>query len=109
MEYRTIEQVRLYVLVLNTFGRVEDGAVAAVSADYNKLVNFYMSQLLAPEDRYRDNSGMYISFKDGPLRNFNPCFSLELNNTGVFGHGIHDEWIPVTSFPSVRTRYYMVE
>ena len=109
METRMIEQARVFVLVLNPFSRVEDGCIAAVSTDYTKLVEFYLSQLLPNEKRYHDDAGFYISFKEGPLKHLNPCESLELNDLGLFGHGIHDEWVPLEQLSSVMQRYFEVK
>lgn len=107
MEIRTVEQVRIYVLVLNTFGAAESGIVVAVSDDYNKLVNWYKDQF-DPEGAYIEH-GWTKTFRKGSLieRN-NPCSSLELNNTYPFGHGIHDEWIPLEQFYSLGNRYNVI-
>ena len=40
METRTIVEVKIFVLVLNTFGRAEECEVVAVSDDYDRLVNW---------------------------------------------------------------------
>lgn len=106
---RTVEQVCVYVLVLNTFGRAEEGAVAAIATDPHKLQEFYESQLLPPDKRYRDEHGMYISFADGPLKYFNPCDSLEIDQTDWYGYGIHSEWIPIEALDQLEARYYMVK
>lgn len=107
METRNIQEVRIYVLVLNTFGFAEDGEIVAVSDDYNRLVDWY-NQQINPEGRYIEN-GWYKTFKKGsPIEYNNPCSSLELNNTYPFGHGIHDEWIPTETFYSLSGRYNVV-
>lgn len=41
METRTIQEVRIYVLVLNTFRTAESGEIVAMSDDYNRLVDWY--------------------------------------------------------------------
>ena len=40
METRTTQEVRIYVLVVNTFGAAETGEIVAVSDDYNRLVDW---------------------------------------------------------------------
>ncbi len=91
METRMIMQCRIYVLVLNTFGRAEDGAIVAVSSDYDRLVQWYKKQFA--DERYVEN-GWHKTFKKGsPIEFNNPCNTLELNNNHPFGHGIHDEWV----------------
>ena len=107
MEIRTIEEVRVYVLILNTFGDAEEGEVVAISNDYNKLVSWYKDQF-NPEGEYREN-GWIKTFRKGSLIEYNnPCSSLELNDTYPFGHGIHDEWIPIEQFYSLGNRYNVI-
>ena len=100
METRIIRQVRLYKLILNPMtGRCESGSVVAISLDYCKLVAWYNSQKAPTE--YRDG-GWNKTFKKGSrLEWFNPVSSLELNELGVFGHGIVDEWIPEGVFKRI--------
>lgn len=105
METRTVEQVRLYVLVLNTFGSAEESAIACISDSYNKIVDFYNSQLL--DEPYWEN-GYRISFKDGPLKYFNPCPSLDLSYISVFGHGIHSEWCNIDNYYAIKNKYYFI-
>ena len=68
METREVHKIeaRIYVLILNTFGAAESGAVGAWSDNYQKLVEFYQSQLLPPNERFRDEGGFYHSFAHGP-------------------------------------------
>ena len=107
METRNIQEVRIYVLVLNTFGAAEEGEIVAVSDDYNRLVNWYNEQS-NPEGKYREN-GWCKTFKKGsPIEYNNPCSSLELNNTYPFGHGIHDEWIALDEFYKLENRFLVV-
>ena len=111
METRTIrevrEEVRVYVLLLNTFGAAEACSLVAVSDDYNKLVSWYKDQF-NPEGTYRED-GFLKTFRKGSLIEYNnPCSSLELNDTHPFGHGIHDEWIPLEQFYSLGDRYNVV-
>lgn len=109
MEARTITQVRIYVLVLNTFGRAEEGRIAAISGNYQDLVDLYNSQLL-PEC-YRDENGFYHTFNEnGPLARLNPCSNLNLNEVDMFGHGIHDEWINEDIWYSLlnQNEYYII-
>lgn len=92
MEIRTVTEVRIYILTLNEMhSRAEYGEHVAISTEYNNLVNYYNANLL--EEGFRDEDGYLHSFKEGPLFNFNPCMSLELNNLDIFGFGIQDKWI----------------
>ena len=108
MEIRQIAEVHIYVLVLNTFGSAESCEIAAISDDYQKLVDFYNSQLLPMNDQFRDEFGFLRSFKEGLLYNLNPCHSLELNDNAPFGHGIHDEWVNVCNLDRIRSQYYWI-
>lgn len=108
METRQITEAHIYVLVLNTFEHAEERTIAAVSDDYQKLVDFYNSQLLSSNDQFRDELGFFHSFKEGPLHNLNPCHSLKLNDNASFGHGIHDEWVNVCNLDRIRSQYYWI-
>lgn len=102
MEIRTFseQQVRVYKLILNrmTSPKIEYMEIVALSTDYEKLVEWYESQR-AP--LWRDGQ-WGKSFKAGStLEWFNPAHSLELNDTYPFGHGISDQWIPVTAWNEI--------
>ena len=106
METRTVTQVRLYVLVLNTFGSAQSGEVVAISDDYHKLVDWYKSQF-ADESYIED--GWHKTFKKGsPIEFNNPCDCVELNNTNHWNHGIHDEWVPAEYVYEIKDRYLYV-
>lgn len=108
METRLEGQVRVYVLVLNTFGSAESSRIAAVSFDYDKIVQRYNEDLL-PKG-YRDEFGYFHSFPEtSPFYRLNPCFDLELNHTDHWGHGIHDEWVPMSAIDEIRSRYYFID
>ena len=109
MEIRTqtTQEVRIYVLVLNTFGAAEDGEIVAVSDDYNRLVDWYKAQF-NPNGCYREGRYVKTFRKGSDIEWNNPCRSLELNDTYPFGHGIHDEWIPKDTFYLLNSRYNMV-
>ena len=107
METRTVEEVRIYVLILNTFGAAEEGTVVAVSDNYNKLVSWYRDQF-NPGGKYNED-GWVKTFRKGSLIEYNnPCSSLELNDTHPFGHGIHDEWISLEEFYSLGNTYNVI-
>ena len=93
MEIRTINQVRIYKLILNPMiGCCEEGRIAAISCDYGKLVCWYEGQKLPTP--FRDVEGWHRSFTEGsPLYWYNPAFTVVLNCTDDFGHGISDEWV----------------
>lgn len=107
METRTTQEVRIYVLVLNTFGAAEEGEIVAVSDDYNRLVDWYKDQFNL-DGIYRDDRWNKTFKKGSPIEYNNPCSSLELNNTYPFGHGIHDEWIALDEFYKLENRFLVV-
>ena len=106
METREITQVRLYVLILNTFATAKSGRIVAVSDDYQRLVAWYQSQFA--DEPYRED-GWYKTFKKGsPIEYNNPCVSVELNDVNAWNHGIHDEWIPIENLDEVRNSFFYV-
>lgn len=101
-----VEEARLYVLVLNTFGAAEEGEIVAVSDDYNRLVSWYNDQFA--QEGYRED-GWYKTFKKGsPIEYNNPCATTALNQTHPFGHGIRDEWVDVDIVDRIRSSYHWV-
>ena len=106
METRQITQVRVYVLILNTFGAAESGDIVAVSDDYRRLVSWYQSQFA--DEPYRED-GWYKTFKKGSTIEYNnPCGSVELNDTNHWNHGIHDEWVLLDDLDIIRNMYLYV-
>ena len=111
METREVTEVRIFVLVLNAiYDRCEDGAIVAFSDDYNRLVNWFIDQLADEPYRLEEENNRYLRrFKnDSPLRNYNPPYSLALNETDHFNHGIHDEWIGLDNLDRTKNRFRFV-
>lgn len=100
METRTITQVRLYKLILNPMQapQIEIGEIVAVSTEYEKLVEWYKSQL-APEP-WRDGRWYKVFAEGTPLEWYNPE-NIELNAPCSFGHGIKDEWVTEETYLNV--------
>lgn len=95
METRTITitQVRVYKLILNDMrdAHVETCTIAAISTEYEKLVEWYKSQI-APEP-WRDGRWHKVFAEGTPLEWYNPVYNLELNAYDPFDQGIRDEWV----------------
>ena len=93
METRSITQVRIYKLILNPMQapKIEFGEIVAVSTDYEKLVEWYKSQM-APEGWY-DGRWFKTFVQGSPLEWYNPATNLEFNAYDPFNHGIRDEWV----------------
>lgn len=106
METRTVQECRIYVMVLNTFGSSKSGEIAAVSDDYIRLVDWYKAQFA--DEPYRED-GWYKVFKKGsPIEYNNPIYNIELNDVNHWNHGIHDEWVPLNSIQDIKNRYNFV-
>ena len=106
MEIRITTEVRIFVLILNTFGRAEEGEAVAISDDYDRLVDWYLDQFA--DDPYREE-GFYKTFKKGSLIEYNnPCGSLKLNDIRPFGHGIHDEWVSENEYINIKNVYNFI-
>ena len=83
METRTIEQVKIYKLILNRMtGRFEDTSMVAIAYDEEKLKDFYDEELV---ERYKDENWSKTFRKGGPLEWNNP---LEWSSYS----GIYEEW-----------------
>lgn len=106
METRTVEEARIYVLVLNTFGSAESGEIVAVSDNYIRLVDWYRSQFA--DKPYRENGWLKTFKKGSPIEYNNPCGSVELNDVNHWNHGIHNEWINLASIADIQNRYNWV-
>lgn len=106
--YRSIQQVKLFLLVMNPMmGRAEDGEIAAISDDYDRLVSFYNASLLAEPVRTPDN---YLHFfrEDTPLYWFNKVNTLEPNADTFFGHGIRTTWETTEDVPNIQSRFHWI-
>lgn len=110
METRTITQVRLYKLILNrmTAPDYEIGETVAVSTEYDKLVEWYKSQI-APEP-WRDGRWGKTFAKGTPLEWFNPVVNLGLNDYNPYLFGIKDEWVHMDTYLYIieHNRYTVV-
>ena len=108
METRTITQVKIYFLAMNgVYDSAEGGSIAAVSTGRDKLIEYYRSQLLPDNERFRDTYGRYRSFKKGPLHDYNPLYTFD-TKSDAFGHGLREEWIPEEDLYDVERRYHFV-
>ena len=111
METRVITEVSIFVLVLiSIYDCYEGGQIVAFSVVYNRLVNWYMNQLANEPYRLEEENNRYLRrFKnDSPLRDYNPLYSLALNETDHFNHGIHDEWIYIDNLENTKSRFTFV-
>lgn len=106
-EFKTVTCIKLYLLYLNPMvGRAEDRSLAAVSDEFEKLLNFY-NESLDPNPQ-RDSSGYYHTFKeDSPLYWLNPQpFSAPGLNS--LGQGVDVDWVDVEALPEIKNRYFFI-
>lgn len=105
-ETRTIEQVKIYYLVLNPMtDRAEACMIAAFSDDKERLMQWYNSLKV---EGYNDGRYGKIFKKDSPLEWFNPMDN-EDGTLGFFGHGLQSEWVDVEEVLEIQCRYFKVE
>lgn len=108
METREITQVKIYFLVMNgVWDSAEGGSIAAVSTSKDRLIEFYQSQVIPYEERYRDDMGRYRSFKEGPLYNYNLLMTMDARNS-TFGHGLKEEWVLLDDLDDIKHRYHFI-
>lgn len=105
MNTRTITQVEVYKLQLNSiYDRAESGTVVAISTDYDRLVDWYVSQLSA-EPHTDDNGYIHYFDEDSILYSYNPCWSVLLSGLDVFGHGISNVWVDIEDYNNIHNIY----
>ncbi len=104
METRTIQQVKVYCLVMNPVtDRAESGRIVIMSFEKPKLIERYNNEYTGTylEDGYSK------SFKkNGPLEWYNPIWSFD--ELDSFGHGLREEWIDSTNVDYVKGKYYFI-
>lgn len=104
----TQNQIRIYLLVMNDMrDRCEGATIAAISTNYDYLVNWYKEQF-ATEPYYDGN--WYKVFKKGSILEWYNDINcnIELNNCDFFGHGIKDMWIDERDFPRIQSNYNVI-
>lgn len=103
MEMRTVQQVRVYKLVMNSvFDRAEMLRLCAVSTNYDELVEWYKEQRAPEPYRSEHEPNILKHFQEGsPLEYFNPIGAFEVNAQTTFGYGIRDEWDNIEDFNNI--------
>ena len=102
LETRTVEQVKVFGLILNTFGKAEDGRLVALASTEEALKNWHDSQMLEQPERI----GRWLyNYKEGELRNCNPDVWMHVSKH-VFGHGWFVQWVNVDE---LRTDIFRVD
>ena len=111
METRQITQIRVFYLILNNvYDYCEGRTIVAVSDSREKLIGLYNDSLIPYEERYRDEGGMYRSFKKGLLYDFNPVpFVFDGATYAYDDLGIKDTWINESDLDDVKKKYIWYE
>lgn len=95
-QYRTVEQILLYKLVMNpVVERAESAKLVAWSDEKEKLIRFYENEKV---DTWVDNEQIERVFhknfrRYSPLEWYNPISSFFGLN--IYGCGIQEEWVDV--------------
>ena len=104
METRTVQQVKIYCLIMNPVtDRAESGRISVMSFDKDRLIKFYEGEIV---ESYNDDRFRKVFKKGGPLEWYNPLWTLE--GIDSFGHGLREEWIDSTNIDYVKGNYYFI-
>jgi len=110
METRTIQETKIYTLVLNDMrSNTEQASVYAWSFDKEKLIDWYENHMItegilveegAPSfECHGDSHKWHKTFNMGSVLEWcNPCGGFDPDH---YGHGIHEKWI--TDISNIRT------
>ncbi|MFW6219745.1 MAG: hypothetical protein ACOC33_02810 [bacterium] len=89
METRTIEQIKVYALVLNPVtGRAEEGNPVAAAYDKQKLIDWYNEQFA--DEPYKDGKFHKVFKKNSHIEWYNPLNNVD--EIDFFGQGIYYGW-----------------
>lgn len=102
MNIRDVTQIEIWGLILNTMGSAESGKLVAIASNEEALKKFYKDQLMEKPETI---NGWVYSFKEGPLRNYNPS-GVQKASEDIFGHGIFSQWV---NEDSIRGDIYRVD
>lgn len=97
METRSVQQARIYFLILNTFGRAEEGRIVAAAGSEDALKIWYESQRMEQSENI---DGWHYTFKkESLIRHYNPLGNWANCNQDPFGHGWFDKWVVLSDGP----------
>ena len=104
METRTIQQVKVYFLIMNPVtDRAESGRIAMMSTSRQDLITAYENQQVVP---YDDGNFRKVFKQGGPLEWFNPVWTFE--GVDTFGHGLSEDWVEIGNLTELQSKYYFV-
>ncbi len=97
METRTINQVKIYKLVLNrmTSSKIEHSEIAILAYSKERLIEFMKEMKV---EMYHDGRWSKTFKQGGLLEWFNDYgFESDPDQLDSWGHGIHQEWVNMES------------
>jgi hypothetical protein len=105
MEIRTINQIKIYYLVMNPMtDRTEASKIVVMSDDKQRLINYYTDNMVAP---YIDGNWHKGFRKDSPLEWYNP---IPLDGTlNHWGQGLKEEWVDEYEYLNgLKSKYFFI-
>lgn len=104
METRTVQQVKIYYLIMNPVtDRAESGRIAMMSIEKDNLIKSYENERVAV---YNDGNFSKVFRQGGPLEWFNPVWTFE--GVDSFGHGLSEDWVDIANIDILKGRYFFV-
>ncbi len=104
METRTIQQAKVYYLIMNPVtDRAESGRIAMMSTNRQNLISAYENEQVAI---YDDSNFRKVFKQGGPLEWYNPVWTFD--GVDPFGHGLSEDWVDMENLPILQSKYYFV-
>jgi hypothetical protein len=104
METRTVQQVKIYYLIMNQVtDRAESGKIAMMSTSRQNLISAYENEQVAI---YNDGNFSKVFKQGGPLEWYNPVWTFE--GVDPFGHGLSEDWVDMENLSILQSKYYFV-
>ena len=104
METRTIQQVKVYYLIMNPVtDRAESGKITMMSTNRDSLITAYENERV---EVYDDGNFRKVFKLGGPLEWFNPVWTFDGRDT--FGHGLSEDWVDMENLNNIQSKYYFV-
>ena len=104
METRTVQQVKIYYLIMNPVtDRAESGKIAIMSTSRQNLISAYENEQVAI---YNDGNFSKVFKQGGPLEWYNPVWTFE--GVDPFGHGLSEDWVDMENLAILQSKYYFV-
>jgi len=104
METRTVEQAKVYYLIMNPVtDKAESGRIAMMSTSRQNLISAYENEQVAI---YDDSNFRKVFKQGGPLEWYNPVWTFD--GVDPFGHGLSEDWVDMENLPILQSKYYFV-